>query len=97
MNDLFIYLNIQTINQMFNRLAYQIYNILHMVTTARKRRSEKVPQDLLKTLRKYVNDQPTFTDAAESLEVSRLTLRSILKGGTAATDTIEKLRDKLNA
>lgn len=81
---------------MFNRLRNQIYNTLAMVTTARKRRSEKLSAELRKALRKYVNDQPTVTDAAENLEMTRATLNSILKGGTASTDTILKLQTKLN-
>lgn len=81
---------------MFKRLLNQIYNSLSMVATVKRRRSEKLSADLRKALRKYVNDQPTITDAAESLEMGRGTLNSILKGGTASTETILKLQTKLN-
>jgi hypothetical protein len=64
--------------------------------STRKRKSEKLPTDVKKSLVKFVESQPTQLDAADKIGISRGNLMAITVRGTCHPDTATKIREALS-
>jgi IS30 family transposase len=64
-------------------------------TIARVRKSEKLTAQEKKQLLKWVDEQPTKLDAAETIGIHRTTLDRVLAYGSGSPDNISKIRKVL--
>jgi hypothetical protein len=64
--------------------------------TSRRRKSEKLPSDIKRSLAKFIESQPTQLDAAEKIGISRGNLMAITVRGTCHPDTATKIREALS-
>ncbi len=64
--------------------------------STRKRKSEKLPNDVKKSLVKFIENQPTQQDAAEKIGIGRVSLMMIAVRGTCHPKTATKIREALS-
>lgn len=69
---------------------------VHMINIQeRKRKSERLSNDELRLLKKYVASFPTVIDAALAIGIHRNTLDIILIKGSGSPESVGKIKEKL--
>lgn len=69
---------------------------METMTTDRIRRSEKLTNEELKALKKFVSSFPAKLDAAEAIGISRPTLDLVIIRGSGNSITVRLIRERLN-
>lgn len=64
-------------------------------TIARVRKSEKLTAQEKKQLVKWVEEQPTKLDAADTIGIHRTTLDRVLANGSGSPENIAKIRNAI--
>lgn len=67
------------------------------ISTPRKRKSEPLTKDELKSLQKFVSQFHTVIDASEALGISRQTLDRVLVIGKGSPETVSRIKENLPA
>lgn len=67
-----------------------------MKNIERRRKSELMTKEEVKTLRQYVNTFHTLVDAADAIGISRQTLERVKIIGSGSPDNIQIIRQKLS-
>jgi hypothetical protein len=71
--------------------------MIKVMKAERKRKSEKLSKDEVRSLVKYVHTFPTIIDAAYSIGIHRNVLDLVLIKGSGSPVTIQKVREKIAA
>lgn len=61
----------------------------------RRKKSEALAQDEMKSLRRLLKQYPTDADRAEKLGIDRNTMNRVLGKGSGSPETIAKIREAL--
>jgi predicted DNA-binding protein (UPF0251 family) len=77
---------------------FDLSMIFHMINIQeRKRKTEKLTPEEFKALKKYVLSFHTVVDAAFAIGIHRNTLDMVVIKGSGSPETIDKIRQKLQA